>query len=145
MILISSVILLAESNPDQHSIENLERERGFFGDMFNSGMDKYNDFRQVINGPDGRCGFRRGTYCMKKLTTLFAGCSAMLAGPLHTISGGISYVMSASSCLGTATVPYSMLKYCRECIRDGCEAAMAPMGKDQYCDEMKRYIEEKIL
>ena len=103
-------------------------------------FEAYNVVSEIIYGPDGRCGYRRGTYCASVLPSMFLGCAAFFTPePLDTLSAGLAIAWQAKSCF--TGYPYLALK-CRECMRDTCAVVLRPVRKDHACEAIYQSIEK---
>jgi len=89
--------------------------------------DALSSARQMVQGPDGRCGYRRGTFCTAQLSGAFSACGSAMSVPV----AGIACFRKFSR----------LLKGCQECILVVCEAAL-PSEIDGNCQDLYDWVNE---
>ena len=101
----------------------------------------YSDVSEIFIGPDGRCGYRRGTYCFGQLSTMFAGCATSLTPNLLDLIPGDDSAAEEYECISEYM---TVLHRCRECMSDTCQTVLGPLGMNDYCQFIAASV-EKIL
>jgi len=144
MLILATLLVVLESKEIEN--QSSKRESRGFGSIFdrfkNAGKEVYKKaevIRTTITGPDGRCGYRRGTFCYTKLTSTFTACAAAIIPDPSDVYGAIA--LQAGYCLSGYT---GILSKCRECIRDVCKITLTPLRKDQHCNQIYNIIQENI-
>jgi len=116
---------------EDFSDEDFENEMEF--QLVNSalrtreGKNWFSRMRDRVIGEDGRCGYRRGTYCTGVLATAFSTCGATLSVPA-----------AGFGCFKAFT---RILKQCQACVKRACKKA-TPSKYEYNCDRLYNKIKD---